>query len=319
MSTVNQLFTEKFRPKTLDMLIAPQRVKSELSRGLVQNLLLYSNSPGTGKTTSLFILSDPYTSIYINASTEGRIDLIRERISRFCSTISLEGGVEKLKCVILDEFDGASADFFLGIRAVMEKYANVCRFIASCNYIQKIPEPVQSRFNCISYDPINADEETYIFNEYVKRIGKILNAAGVTKYTPELLDKFIKNDFPDMRAILNKVQSFYLQGIHELNEKNFNINFDFEDLYKLCLYGNEPYENYKLITSEYASKVSDTLMALAYDFVEYIKINNPNKIDLIPMVIMAVCEYQAQRLQVIDESITLLACVYKLQQILNKK
>jgi replication factor C small subunit len=318
MSIVTELFTEKFRPKALETLIAPMRVKSELSRGLVQNLLLYSNSPGTGKTTSLFILSAPYTSLYINASSEGRIDLIRERITKFCSTISLEGGSEKLKCVILDEFDGASTDFYLGIRAVMEKFAHVTRFIASCNYIQKIPEPVQSRFNCISYDPINSDEETYIFDEYVKRIGKILTATTIS-YTPELLNKFIKNDFPDMRAILNKVQSFYLQGIHQLDERNFNINFDFEDLYKLCLTGNEPYENYKLITSEYASKIDDTLMALSYDFVEYIKVNAPNKIDLIPMVIITVCEYQAQRLQVIDASITLLACVYKLQQILNKK
>ena len=100
--SIKQVFTEKFRPKNLNQLITFNRIKKDLSNGLTQNLLL-TGTQGTGKTSTLFILSADYTSLYINASTERGIDIIREKISKFCSTISLEGGREKLKCVILDE------------------------------------------------------------------------------------------------------------------------------------------------------------------------------------------------------------------------
>jgi len=314
-SVITQLFTERFRPKELSSLIAPPRIKNELSKGIVQNLLL-TGTAGTGKTSVGFILSKPHTTLYINASSERGIDTIREKIGKFCATISLEDGKEKLKCVFLDEIDGATEEFFKALRAVMEKYANVARFIATANYIQKIPEPIQSRFNCISFDPINSDEEKYLIDEYKKRVTLILNAIKIT-YTEEILEKFVKNDFPDMRALLNKLQSFYLQGIKDLNEKNFNINFDFEDLYKLCLSKSKPYENYKFIVSEYSSRIDDALNALSIDFIEYIKSNFPEKIDKIPLIIIAVAEHQAQRTLVIDSLITLLSCVYKIQLIIN--
>jgi len=101
-SVVNTLFTEKFRPKKLEHLILPERVRSQLSQGLVQNILFYG-SPGTGKTSAMFIISSTHPSIYINASSERGIDVIREKIRNFCSSISLDEGKETLKCVILDE------------------------------------------------------------------------------------------------------------------------------------------------------------------------------------------------------------------------
>lgn len=318
MSVIQELFTEKFRPKELGTLIAPPRIKNELAKGLVQNVLLYGTA-GTGKTSLGYILSNPYTTLYINASSERGIDVIREKIGRFCSTISLEGGREKLKCVFLDEMDGATEEFFKALRAVMEKYAGVARFIATANFIQKIPEPIQSRFNCISFDPINNEEEQYLIEEYKKRISLIMNAPKVAiTHTPEILDKFVRNDFPDMRKLMNKLQSFYLQGVHELNEKNFNINYDFEDLYKLCLQKpDKPYENYKIIVGEYSSKIDETLSALGQDLIEYIKSNAPQKIEKIPLIIIAVAEHQAQRTMVIDPLITLLSCIMKIQIIIN--
>jgi len=316
MSTINMLFTEKFRPKDLSQLIAPARIKDELQRGLIQNLLLYG-SAGTGKTSTLKILSKGYTTLYIDASSEGSIDVIRDKIGKFCSSISLIGGKESLKCVVLDEMDGASESFFKALRGVMEKYHNVARFIASCNFIQKIPAPVQDRFNCISYDPINNEEEEQIVNEYKIRVKLILDKIGVV-HTPEILDKFVRNDFPSLRSLMNKIQSFYLKGVKLLDDKNFNINYDFVDLFKLTLAGPEkPYENYKLIVGEYSSKIDDTLNALGIDLVEYIKSHAPNKIDKIPLVIITVAEHQAQRTMVIDPIITLLSCIMKIQTILK--
>lgn len=314
MSIVKELFTEKFRPKNINQLIAPSRIKTELSYGLVQNVLLYG-SAGTGKTSTLFILAENHPMLYINASSERGIDTIREKISKFCSTISLEGGNESLKCIILDEIDGATDEFFKALRAVMERYAATSRFIASCNHIQKVPDAIQSRFHLISYDAINTEEEEYIKGEYKVRVAKILDAIKVS-YTDEILTKFVNNDFPDMRALMQKIQSFYNRGIKELDAKNFNLNFDFKDLFDTCLSKPNAVENFKTISSEYGSKIDDSLVALGRDFPEYIKNNKENKIDRIPLVIIAVAEYQYQKQFVIDPLVTLLACVFKLQTIL---
>ena len=221
---INELFTEKFRPKNLNQLIAPLRIKTELSKGIDDNFLLYGSS-GNGKTSTLFILAEPHPKLYINASSDRGIDIIRDQVSKFCSTISLEGGSENIKCVILEEIDGATQEFYRALRAVMERYASMARFIACCNHIQKVPDAIQSRFHMISFDPIDNQEEKYLIEEYKKRIARILDAVKIN-YTPEILHKFILNDFPDLRTLIKKVQSFYRRKITELDPKNFNINFD---------------------------------------------------------------------------------------------
>lgn len=319
MSVVQELFTEKFRPKNLNQLIAPPRIKSLLDKGLVQNLLLYGTQ-GTGKSSTAFILANPKddTTMYVNASSEGGVKTVREEIPRFCSAMSLTGGRETLKCVILDEMDGASDEFFKALRGVMEKYAHVARFIATCNFIAKIPLPVQDRFHLVSYDPINQEEEKYLIGEYMKRSAAILDAAKI-KYTEDILLKMVKNDFPSLRAVMTKIQSLYLSGVKELNEGNYYINYDYVDLFNLCLAGpDKPYENYKLIVAEYSSRIDDTMSALGIDFVEYLKKEAPAKIEKIPLIIIATAEHQAQRTMVIDPLITLLSLVMKLQMVLGK-
>jgi DNA polymerase III delta prime subunit len=314
-SIITQLFTEKFRPKDFSSLIAVPRIKKELSKGLIQNTLFYG-SPGTGKTSTMWIMAQNHPTLYINGR-DAKVEVVGNQLGKFCSTISLYGGTEKLKCVLIDEIDGASLAFFDAIKVPIEKYSKMARFIVATNYIQKIPEGVFSRFSRISFDPINNEEEEYLLDEYKKRVSLILNAAKIT-YTPEILHKFVKNEFPDMRQLMIKIQSLYLQEIKELNEKNYNINYDYEDLFKLCLNTpDKPYENYKFIVSEYASRIDDALNALGVDFIEYIKSRVPIKIDKIPMIIISVAEHQAQRTLVIDPLITLMSCVYKIQIIIN--
>jgi len=120
---------------------------------------------------------------------------------------------------------------------------------------------------------------------------------------------------------MNKLQSFYLQGITELNSKNFNINFDFEDLYKLCLTNNKDkaYENYKFIVGEYASRIDEAVAAINVDFIEYIKQYAPEKLNKVPLIIIAAAEHQQQLNFVIDKMITLLSLVYKIQMIINNE
>jgi DNA polymerase III delta prime subunit len=314
-SALEQLFTEKFRPKDWANLIAPDRIKRTLSKGLVLNTLLYG-SPGTGKTSTMWIIAKGHPTLYINGR-DAKAEFVGGQLARFCSTIALDGGKERLKCVLIDEVDGATPAFFDAIKVPIEKYSNMARFIVATNYIQKIPDGVFSRFDNISFDPVNSQEEEYLMGQYKERIAIILKAAKIT-CTDEILHKFVKNEFPDMRQLMTKIQSLYLQEVHELTEKNYNINFDYEDLFKLCF--NKPdkaYQNYKFIVGEYASRIDDALNALGQDLIEYIKSNVPAKVDKIPMIIIAVAEHQSQRTLVIDPLITLLSCVYKIQLILN--
>lgn len=315
-NTVKELFTEKFRPKKLSQLIAPPRIKNELSKGLIQNLLLHSG-PGTGKTSTLFVLAKEHPYLYINASQEGGIDTIREKISRFVSSTSLLDGREQLKCVILDELDGASDEFFKALRAVMEKYSNIARFIASANYTQKIPDAIQSRFNMVSYDPINNEEEQLVFAAYIKRIKAILDATKI-EYTDAVVEKLVSTDFPDMRRIHNKLQSLYLRGVKKLDENTLSSVFNFSDLFEQCLKpSDKPAENYKLLMGEYANRVDEALISLGKEFPQYIKTNVPDKENKIPSIIISVADYQYQKAFTIDPLLSLIACVYKLQTILN--
>lgn len=313
---IKELFSEKFRPKDLNLLIAPPRVKKELSKGLVQNILLHGG-PGTGKTSTAWILAKGHTTKYINASSERGIDTIRDEISRFCASMSLMDGNEQLKCVILDEIDNATNDFFMALRAVMEKYSNVTRFVATCNFLPKIPEPIQSRFHLISYDYINTQEEIYLTNEYKKRISIIMNKIGIA-HTDDILEKFITANFPDMRAIMNKLQSLYLREIKELNDGNFHAHFNYVDLFELCLSKpDKPHNNYKFIVSQYANRIDEALIALGNEFPDYLKSKYPEKDAKLPIVIIAIAEYQYQKAFTIDPMITLLAAVFKCQTILS--
>lgn len=318
MSKINELFTEKFRPQNLDQLIAPERIKSLLNKGVVQNILL-EGPPGTGKTSTAFILAKNHPHLYINASEERGIDTVREKITKFASTISLEGGHESIKVIILDEFDGGTNEFFDSLRPVIERYSKIVRFIGTCNYVHKIPEPIRdSRFHTISFYPINKEEEDYLIKEYAIRVSKILTAANIS-FNKEILIKFVKNDFPDMRALMNKIQSMYLRGIKELDISNFNTNFDFQNLFNICLdTSKEPYQNYKAIIGDYGSRVDESLAALGNDFPEYLKNVSPDKEKYLPNIIISIAKYQYQKAFVIDPQITLLACIYEIQQTLKQ-
>lgn len=315
-TTVNKLFTEIFRPKKIENVVLIPRIYNEIKSGLTQNYILFGPA-GTGKTTLTRILSNGYDTLTINCSEERGIDTIREKIIGFSSSISLLGGSEQVKVIVLEECDGMTNDAFDSLRAVIEKYANTVRFIGNCNNINKIPAPIQSRFNCVPCYPINQTEEQQLYDGYIKYVAQILDYIKCS-YTDETLNEFVKLNFPDMRSILNTIQSLYNQGATELSKENLVKSFDCSDLFDKIINENDPVENYKFIIGEYSNKVDDVMLELSKNFINYIRTVAPQYNNKIPMCIITIAEYMNQLVTAIDKVLVLLACIYKLQIIIKQ-
>lgn len=315
---IQALFTEKYRPKNLQDLILPDMVMNKFKDGLTQNMLL-AGSAGTGKTSTAKAIVQqfelPY--LYINASTDTSVDVIRTRITDFCSTMSILDDRDKFKVVILDEVDGVSDQFFKALRATMEQFASNSRFIATCNYINKIPDPILSRFEVVNFD-FNKAEENELTKKYIRRVYDICNKEGMTIEKPALVE-FVRRNFPDLRSTLNKLQGYKSQGTTNITVEDVKkFNSVYKDVFELIFNETNPVKNYQYLVGEYSNRVDDVLQTLGEEFIEYIQVEKPNAVRFIPQIAIVVAEHQAQRTLVIDAVITMLSCVYKIQEIVRQ-
>ena len=318
MQSINQLFTEKYRPKNLEDLILPDRVMSKFKDGLVQNML-FAGSPGTGKTSCAKAIVNQFNLpyLYINASTDTSVDVIRTRIIDFCSTVSIMDAPGSFKVVILDEVDGVSDQFFKALRATMEQFASNSRFIATCNYINKLPDPILSRFEVINFD-FDKEEESELTKKYIRRVYEICKQEEMT-IDKEALVEFVRRNFPDLRSTLNKLQGYKTQGTTNITVEDVKkFNSVYKDVFDLIFNESDPAKNYQLLVSNYSNRVDDVLQSLGEEFVEYIQQERLQSVRHIPQVIISVAKHQAQRVHVIDPVITMLSCVYDIQGILKE-
>ena len=198
----------------------------------------------------------------------------------------------------------------------MDQFATNARFVATCNYINKVPDPIQSRFEMIDFD-FSKDEETEIMKSYIIRILKICKDEDISIEKHAAVE-LVKRKFPDLRNMLNQLQGFQSQGKDTITVNDIKqFSSVYKDIYDLVIDGTDPVKNYQYMLSNYANRSDDVLSSLGAEFVEFIQQERQSYIQFIPQVIITVAKYQSQRQQVIDPAVSMLACIYELQSILN--
>ena len=299
------LWVEKYRPKTIDECILPPSIKKTfqdfLDKGEIPNMLL-AGPAGCGKTTVAKALCNQLgVDFYvINGSDEGRfLDTVRNTAKNFASTVSLSS-TAKHKVIIIDEADNTTNDVQLLLRAFIEEFSGNCRFIFTCNFKNKILEPLHSRCAVIEFS-ITGKQKPAIAASFFKRIQTILDKEGV-RYEQKVLIELINKHFPDWRRVLNECQRYSSGGQIDSGILAHFSDVKVNDLVKK-LKGKDFPEVRKWIVNNLDNDTG-VLLRRIYDACYDSLVPNS-----IPSAVLILAKYQYQMAFVADQEINMLACL----------
>src|SRR5210317_2004711 len=302
MESVNHsLWVEKYRPNNLDNYIGNDHLKSKVSvyleSGDIPHLLLFGRA-GTGKTTlaKLLVNNIDCDYLYINASDENSVDVVREKVKNFASTL----GFQDMKVIILDECDYITPNAQAALRNLMETFSKNCRFILTCNYVERIIDPIQSR--CQSFQIIPPSK-----TEVAIHTSSILNTEGIS-FDNEQIVTMVNSSYPDIRRIINAVQR---------NIVDNNLIVDTESLvqndYKLQVLEilqtqdkKNAFKNLRQLLADSQIRDYADLFRLLYDEVDSYGKGH------IAEVILTIAKYELSDAQVVDKEINAMAMLIEI-------
>ena len=299
------IWVEKYRPQTIEDCILPDNIKKTfkdfLNKGEIPNMLL-AGPPGIGKTTVAKALCNELgVDFYvINGSDEGRfLDTVRNNAKNFASTVSLSSEA-KHKVIIIDEADNTGNDVQLLLSAFIEEFAGNCRFIFTCNYKNKILEPLHSR--CVVVDfSIRGKEKQKIAASFFQRLNFILDKERI-ETDKKVLVELINKHFPDWRRVLNECQRYSVSGKIDSGILAAFSDVAVNDLIKNLKAKNFP-EVRKWVNNNMDNDTS-VLFRRIYDSLYESLVPNT-----VPAAVLVIAKYQYQMAFVADQEINMLACL----------
>lgn len=296
------LWVEKYRPKTVDDAILPKHLKKTfkeiLKTGEIPNLL-FTGTAGVGKTTVAKALCNELGLDYllVNGSEEGNIDTLRNKIKHFASTVSLQGGY---KVVILDEADYLNPQSTQpALRGFIEEFSNNCRFIMTCNFKNRIIEPLHSRCSVVEFNIAKKDMPD-LCGSFMKRVGTILDGENV-KYDQAVIAELIMKHMPDWRRVLNELQRYSVSGTIDTG-----ILVSLSEVSIGNLMNAMKDKNFKKMRQWVTDNIDQEPAALfrkVYDnMAEYVEPQS------IPQLVLILADYQYKNSFVADHELNMVAC-----------
>jgi len=292
----HSLWVEKYRPSELENYIGNDHLKSKVSvyleSGDIPHLLLFGRA-GTGKTTlaKLLINNIDCDYLYINASDENSVDVVREKVKNFASTL----GFKDMKVIILDECDYITPNAQAALRNLMETFSKNCRFVLTCNYVERIIDPIQSR--CQSFQIIPPDRK-----QVAQHLANILNNENV-QYDVKDIATIVNGGYPDIRRVINGAQRQVVNGKLVIDENTITQN-DYKLQVLEILKTQDKKSSFQSIRQLLAdSKVTDfsDLYKLMFDTIDDWATGN------IAECILILSKYQQSDAVVVDKEINVMA------------
>ncbi len=301
MNNSNTLWVEKYRPYSLDTYIGNEHLKSKVTIYLQNNdlphLLLYGKA-GTGKTTlaKILVKNIECDYLYINASDENSVDTVRNKVRHFASTV----GFKDLKVIILDECDYITPNAQAALRNLMETFSKHCRFILTCNYVERIIDPIQSRCQLFQIIPPSK-------KEVAQKLHNILTEENVNSDLEDI-KILVDSGYPDIRRVINSAQRNVVSGKLKLDtgsiiQNDYKLNL--LDILKIQDKRNAFKNIRQLITDSQITDYAD-LFRLLYDEVDSYGQGH------IAECILIIAKYELSDAQVVDKEINVMAMLIEL-------
>lgn len=309
----NFLWTEKYRPQTIEDCVLPSSLKQSFQQFIDSGELpnfLFCGSAGVGKTTVAKALCREVGAeyLFINGSEESGIDVLRGKIKNFASSVSL---TDAKKVVILDEADYLNANSFQpALRGFIEEFANNCRFIFTCNFKNRIIEPLHSRCAVVEFK-VEASDKPKIMSSIFKRLVKILETEKV-QYDQQVILQLVAKYFPDYRRMINELQRYSVSG---MIDTGILLNFGDENFAELVKHMKA--KNFTEVR-KWVAKNSDVDPSEIYRKF-YDRAVDHLEQQAIPNMVLIIAEYQYKNAFVADREINTMAAMTEMMAQLKFK